>query len=62
MYGQTNHLDFASALSTFDKTKGLFASAELKDSLDSSRYIGLAPELVDRALKLTRDENWLTES
>ena len=55
MYGQTNHLDFASALSTFDKTKGLFTSEELKDALDPSRYIGLAQELVDRALKLTCD-------
>ncbi len=61
MYGQTNQLDFARALATFDKTRGLFTETELKDALDPAHYVGLAPQIVDRALKLTRDENWLGE-
>jgi len=61
MFGQTNKLDFFQALLTFDKTRDLFTEEELREALDPAHYVGHAPRLVDRALKMTRDECWLNE-
>ncbi len=41
------------------RVKGAATPAELAGLLDPTTYVGLAPELVDRALAQTRAEGWL---
>jgi adenylosuccinate lyase len=47
------------ALARDSRVKGAATSAELAGLLDPTTYIGLAPELVDRALAQTKTEGWL---
>ena len=47
------------ALARDPRVKDVASSAELASILDPTTYVGLAPELVDRALRQTRAEGWL---
>jgi adenylosuccinate lyase len=47
------------ALARDVRVTGVATSAELSGILDPTSYVGLAPELVDRALAQTRAEGWL---
>ncbi len=47
------------ALARDPRLKGALSGNELGALLDPTTYVGLAPELVDRALAQTKAEGWL---
>jgi adenylosuccinate lyase len=50
------------ALARDSRVKSVASAAELAGILDPTTYVGLAPELVDRALARTKAEGWLAYS
>jgi adenylosuccinate lyase len=59
MHAQEHGLSLEAALGRDPRLKGALSHNELGALLDPTTYVGLAPELVDRALALTRAEGWL---
>ena len=48
------------ALARDPRVTGVATAADLAGILDPTTYVGLAPELVDRALAQTMAEGWLS--
>jgi adenylosuccinate lyase len=59
MQGQQQGTSFAAALAAHPRVKDALPAGELDALLDPTTYVGLAPQLVDRALAITRGEGWL---
>jgi adenylosuccinate lyase len=59
MSAQEQGATLEAALARDPRVTGAATSAELAGLLDPTTYLGLAPELVDRALAQTRAEGWL---
>ena len=60
MAAQEQGLTLETALSRDPRVTAVATSADLTTLLDPTTYIGLAPELVDRALAATKAEGWLS--
>jgi adenylosuccinate lyase len=59
MSAQEQGATLEAALARDPRVTGAATSAELAGLLDPTTYLGLAPELVDRALAQTKAEGWL---
>jgi adenylosuccinate lyase len=59
MAAQQTGSTLEAALVRDPRVKEAAGSADLASILDPTTYVGLAPELVDRALAQTRAEGWL---
>ena len=59
MHAQEQGGTLEAALARDPRVKGATTSTELAGLLDPTTYVGLAPELVDRALAQTKAEGWL---
>lgn len=59
MRAQTHGTSLEAALIADARVGGRVDPKELRAILDPTTYVGLAPELVDRALALTKAEGWL---
>lgn len=59
MHAQEQGTTLEAALARDPRLKGALSGNELGALLDPTTYVGLAPELVDRALALTKAEGWL---
>jgi len=61
MHAQEHGTTLEAALARDPRLKGALSGNELGALLDPTTYVGLAPELVDRALAQTRAEGWLEQ-
>lgn len=59
MAGQEGGTTFEAALTADPRVREAVEPGELAAILDPTTYVGLAPQLVDRALAITRGEGWL---
>lgn len=59
MRGQEQRLTLAEALLANAQVREAMNASELHALFDPTTYVGLAPQLVDRALKQTDNEGWL---
>jgi adenylosuccinate lyase len=59
MHAQEHGGALEAALARDPRVKGVASAADLAAILDPTTYVGLAPELVDRALAQTKAEGWL---
>src|SRR5689334_20272563 len=59
MAAQETGTTLEAALTSDPRVTDVAAAADLAGILDPTSYVGLAPELVDRALAQTKAEHWL---
>jgi adenylosuccinate lyase len=59
MHAQEHGSTLEAALARDPRVTGATSTADLAAILDPTTYVGLAPELVDRALAQTKAEGWL---
>ena len=60
MRGIDRGATFEQALTADGQVQGALGAQELRDLLDPTTYVGLAPEIVDRVLAETKAAGWLT--
>ncbi len=62
MHGQEHGTDFETALLADPRVSRHISADEIRTVLDPTTYLGLSPELVDRALAQTLSEGWITDA
>jgi adenylosuccinate lyase len=59
MHGFAQGITFEQALAASPQARGAIGSEELRELLDPTTYVGLAPAIVDRVLARTRASGWI---
>jgi adenylosuccinate lyase len=59
MHGFAEGITFEAALTASPQAKDAIGSEELRELLDPTTYVGLAPAIVDRVLARTRASGWI---